>query len=437
MTSLTLAAGPDDLVVDLSATIEQQEMILCDAIFQTWVTGRRWGKTLSMRNKAVKAGLEFPGHQIWYTSLSNRKSGAEYRRFLKGTRDFTVWTKSTPPYCVKWFNDCEFWFYSMDRPENIRGENCKLLLCDEAAKYNEREYWEILVPCIADVDGRIVLASTVYGENWFWQEFLKGQAPEKNPDHKSFIYTTPTGWAFQSDRGRRTLDILRRNTPAVVWEQEYMCLPAAKADAVFRYAERTEAVPDIRLETKGRAGARYIFGWDTGGKADPSGLIGMEILSADLARVVWRESYPLGMETQIQLVRTKQTLERFTFNGRAPILGIDTTGTHRDWALGWARQQGLQNVNECDFRSANKERMVNELSLRIENGEIKIPREAHQLLAQIKSYRYVLDEKGHYDYRAPDGQHDDEVSGLLICTWGWKNNWAGFTNGLPLRYGIS
>jgi hypothetical protein len=409
-----------DITVQLSATPAQQEMLECTAPIQSWACGRRWGKTLTLRNKFVQFGLMYPGQQFYYLALSYSKAKTEYRRFWQATRQFVTWKSLQPHPEVHWWNGSQFRFLSMDRPDNIRGEGVKLLGCDEASKFDADVVWEVLQPMTADVDGTMIFASTYYGQNWYYDEVQKGLG-NLSPDYKSFVYPTPTGYAFEGPGGKNRLERIQRTVPRAVWEQEYLCLPSIGADAVFR--EVNNVLADIQPLSEREPGRSYVCAWDTGRKSDPSAVLVMD----DTGRVVFFEILPLMMEEGKQLERVAGIVAKFN-----AMLVIDSTGAGtRDWIVGFARQRVRTRVESLYFRTQDKEAMVRQMSLDIEQKNIQIPHCYSALIQQIRNYRYELKGKN-YDYGAPDGQHDDGVAALLMACWARKKGWLSMRSGVSL-----
>ena len=66
--------------------------------------------------------------------------------------------------------------YTADNDVSLRGEAFDFVIVDEAARIAEETYSDVILPTLADRDGRCLLISTPRGHDWFWREWTKAQA---------------------------------------------------------------------------------------------------------------------------------------------------------------------------------------------------------------------------------------------------------------------
>jgi hypothetical protein len=420
MSSQTAAAS-DTIEVECLATPDEQEMMECRAPIVIWVCGRRYGKTLCWRMKGLATAAEFGDCEVWYLSLAYTKSKTENRRFRQGSNKsmpgFVVWKSLQPHPEILLATGTRVRFLSMDRPDNLRGEGVKLVFCDEAAKYDEQDFWEVIQPLTADVDGQIVLASTFYGENWFHAEYMKGNDPEKIDEYKSFIHPTSEGPAFQGEAGKKRLERIKRTVPSTVWDQEYDCIPSAIADAALR---GSELILGGRALTAGEPGRVYIIGYDIGGTADHPGFV---VGDAESGQIVLSRKMPLRTKEDKQVAELRVLCA--AFNGAVAV--VDVAGHKGEWAQNLIRTL----APDVYFRSVSmagthQEPFVRELAMQIENKQLCIPDTEKELRRQLREYRYEYDEeRKKHVYKAPDGDHDDLVAAAALFAWGKRHGYAG------------
>ena len=74
-------------------------------------------------------------------------------------------------------------------------------------------------------------------------------------------------------------------------------------------------------------------------------------------------------------------------------------------------------VEPVKFNNTNKNMMINQLAIAIEQRLIKIPNTDY-LVEELRSFEYQLTEKGNITYSAPPGKHDDAVISLSLAVWG-------------------
>ncbi len=434
----------DFIELECLASPDQQAMINCKAPIVIWVCGRRYGKTLSGRMKMLDAGTENPGCQVWYIALSYSKAKTEYRRFWqtldRSIPGFVTWKSLQPHPEIHTADGTQYRFLSMDRPDNLRGEGVKLVFCDEAAKMKEMDFWEVVQPLTADVDGQIVLASTFYGENWFHVEYIKGTKPENAENYKSFLHPTSEGPAFQTKAGAKRLARIKATVPGVVYDQEYDCKPSGIADAALR---GVELVLGGRSLARGEPGRDYINAWDMGGAVDhPAFAIG----DAVSGQIVYVEVMPLGTSEDAQVARANVLCQLFN----NALLVPDMAGQKGEWAAKLVRHLARDiTMKPLNMSGANQEPYVREMALQIENSgrigskewskEIKAisyPAGEKELRRQLREYRYKYNERTKkYIYGAPDGDHDDAVAALALFCWARKLGWRS-GKGLPAGMGV-
>ena len=77
-----------------------------------------------------------------------------------------------------------FGIYSADNIDAVRSEAFNLVVGDEAARISDDGWNDAVRPTLADADGDEILISTPKGKNWFYYEFMRGQAGEdQRPGH--------------------------------------------------------------------------------------------------------------------------------------------------------------------------------------------------------------------------------------------------------------
>jgi len=91
----------------------------------------------------------------------------------------------------------------------------------------------------------------------------------------------------------------------------------------------------------------------------------------------------------------------------------------------------LPNMRDYIWSPANVEATVNGVVLKVEKGQIKIPRKWRILIRQMQDYRYHFNGY-HIRYGACKGSHDDSVAALVQYVHSMNANWFSST-GVPLK----
>jgi hypothetical protein len=281
---------------------------------------------------------------------------------------------------------------------------------------------------LGDRRGTLVLAGQFRGHDWRYREFwVPGQAqingapnPAKHPLYRSWQIGSEQGFCFQGANGREELELQRSITPASAWAQEWACIPTANQSAVWT-PEHIDRITGGEVSSTPRPGCRYIMGLDLGRVVDQSAIV---VLEVETGVVVHAEKLPQRQEHAIQAKRAAQVAGIY----RACVV-MDSTGgaagghAPADTHVKFYRQS-IPDLREFYWGPANKEKIIAQLSLDIEQCRIRIPSEHAELLRELRSYEYEY-RGGRYYYSAPRNQHDDYVAALAMASWGRKSGWHG------------
>lgn len=414
----------------------QKEFIFCPARFMALMAGRRAGKTEAIKAR-IKVRTRRPGFRYTYiTPLSYQAlevyrqltSDLTYKHNIKRQRE-----RPFPHYFTR--SGSVVNFRSMQRPEGLRSTGEDEICGDETQDnvYTERDLDTIIMPMLSDRRGSLVLAGQFRGDDWrykrFWvpgQETIDGKPNPKNqrPLYWSWQVPSSAGYVFNTQGGPEELALQKSLIPAGVWEQEWACIPTANSKAVFPSAQ-IKAISHGDATLTPRVGRTYIMGLDLGRVVDRSAIV---VLEVETGTIVYAHKLPQRMEHATQAKEAAKIAGTF----RACVV-IDVTGgatgghAHKDSYAQFYRQH-IRDLREFYWQKANKEKVISQLSLEIEQKQISIPEAHTELLKELSAYEYEY-KHGYYDYHAPKNEHDDYVAALAMAVWGRKCGWAGRGNG--------
>jgi hypothetical protein len=145
--------------------------------------------------------------------------------------------------------------YSGDNIDSIRGESFHLAVIDEAARIPETAWADAIMPTLADFDGSAILISTPKGKNWFWQEWVRGQAQGRDVAS----WQAPTN-QNPSPQIRKAFEKARDRVTEQSFRQEWMAEFLEGGEVFRRIREAaTATAQDARID-----GHEYIIGVDLG-----------------------------------------------------------------------------------------------------------------------------------------------------------------------------
>lgn len=419
----------------------QKEFVTASERFLTLMAGRRAGKTDAIKGR-IKVRTRKPGFAYTYITPLYAQCLEVYREL---TRDVSY------QHCIKWMrerphphyqlqNGSRVAFKSFQRPEGLRGTGMDEICIDESQDPSVTEYdvKTIVLPMLGDRRGTLVLAGQFRGHDWRYEQFwLRGQQtidgqpnPLYRPQYKSWQIHSSLGFVFQGADGVAELELQKSITPRAVWEQEWACIPSANANAVF-LPHHVDAIVGGDVTSSGQ----YVAGLDLGRVVDQSAFVVLAC-TQDCATVVHAEKFPQRQEHAEQAMRASQLAGQY----RCPVV-IDVTGgatgghQSQDTYVKFYREK-VKDLREFYWQRANKEKVIAQLALDIEQRRLRIPAQHGELLKELRQYEYEY-RGGYYDYHAPKGLHDDFVAALSMAVWGWHRGWTSHTgsgNPLSLRF---
>jgi len=289
--------------------------------------------------------------------------------------------------------------YSADNGTGILGEAFDVVIVDEAARVSEATYTDVLLPTLADRDGRIMLISTPKGRNWFWAEWLRGQGG--HPDITS--WSAPTS-ANPSPSIRKAAELARDRVSERSFRQEWMA--EFLDDGSFLL--NVDACATATLLARGLPGRSYIIGvdWARAADGDATVFVALDVQARSLVGLERMQ----GVDYNTQRERLRSFWERF--NGGHIVAEYNAMGGPQVEAL---QAVGLP-VVPFTTTAASKHELMSALDLAFDQRVISIPPDP-VLLTELKAYTRT-ERQGWPAYSAPPGLHDDTVMALAMAWHG-------------------
>lgn len=352
--------------------------------------------------------------------------------FCPELQSFISETRQQPFPEITFVTGSRVGFRTFDRPDNLRGAGLNEVLVDEIQDISEDDFWPVIRPLISDKCGNIVMAGQFRGLNWYYEKFFeRGQDQKRAEQYKSWRFPSSTGHAFQGEKGRAELALLRESLPRIIYDQECDCIPVANQAAVFHYE-------DLKAMKRGSPSGptpkgRYILAIDLGRIQDPTAYVVFD----DAARaVVAAGKMVLGMkhDAQAQLL----AVIRKQYNNATVI--IDSTGgatgghAHIDAYVNEHRK-AMPGLHEFKWTMESKTRLIQTLCIGVEKKLIGVPGQFEEVHREMAAYEFVHTNGG-FRYSAPTGKHDDYVAALAMAYFAHVNRWVGDPNLKPMPVGF-
>lgn len=414
----------------------QQEVIFCACRFICLMAGRRAGKTDAIKAR-IKVRTQRPNFKYLYIAPLSFQSLIVYRELMADSswRPFIKSSAQRPYPQIILRNGSRIVFRSFQRPDGIKSTGEDEICLDESQdpKITEYDVDTVIMPMLGDFRGTLLMAGQFRGEDWRYNRFwLPGQKP--NRIFKSWRIPSSEGYVFKAPGGADELALLKSTVPAAVWEQEFDCIPRANANACYSEkhidAISTKFYPPVKNEMHPERGGGYAALIDLGGKHDPLALI----IGHESGDIVFAKQWPLGMEDK-PLARQAMEIARF-FNA---IVVVDSTAGGKpgvsvpdDKRVEFYRKDAALFKLEFQdvYQTTNKDRLVINLGVAIQQKEIRICPELKDVLDQLKWYECIYNPNTRtYKYSAPRGKHDDFVSCCMTFVETLARGWIKRASG--------
>ena len=296
--------------------------------------------------------------------------------------------------------------YSAEKDVGIRGEAFDVVVVDEAAQCKEETYTDVLLPTLADRNGRIILISTPKGRNWFFVEFNKAQ-------QTGAAYHAPSS-ANPRPNIQRAAQLARERVPEHTYRQEWLAEFVEDGAYFVNVAECATAQAQVLLIPH----HVYTIGVDWARSSDGDFTV-FSVIDAT-AQQQAAQIRLQGQPFDLQLAQLRGLWERF---GQPQVIAEYNS-------LGAPLVERLQaegmNVNAFTTTAATKHQIMTGLHLAFDRKELAILNDT-ALVGELQAFE-MKERAGLPSYSAPSGMHDDTVMALALA-------WHGASSHHDLRAG--
>lgn len=231
--------------------------------FCVLVTHRQLGKTVCAVNHLLKKALQntkaHPRYFYIAPLLKQAKMIAwDYlKRFSAPLPDVSVHESEL---CVRLPNGARIWVTGADNPDALRGTYADGVVLDEYAQIKPDVFTEIVRPMLLSREGWAVFMGTPKGQNAFYELFNRACKAARTEGGVWWV------GVFRADESGviapSELERLRRETPASVFRQEYLCDFTASAENILIPIDQVSAACARGYAPADLSGAPKIIGVD-------------------------------------------------------------------------------------------------------------------------------------------------------------------------------
>jgi hypothetical protein len=287
-----------------------------------------------------------------------------------------------------------FGIYSADNIDSIRSEWFNLVVGDEAARISEEGWNDAVRPTLADADGDEFLISTPKGKNWFYYEWMKGQAF----DGGYASWTAPSR-ANPIPNIQKAYELARTRVPEKTFLQEWDA-QFVEDGILFRNIHAASVLEPAEPVS----GHQYVIGVDWGRTNDATVFSVIDITTKKQAYI----DRMTDTDYASQRMRLKVLSDKYNH-------ALVTAETN---SIGQPNIEALQNmgvpVNGFTTTNATKAQIIQALELAFEQDTIRLLNNPVQVM-ELMAFQSEKLPSGLVRYGAPSGMHDDTVMALAMA----------------------
>ncbi len=357
--------------------------------------GRRWGKTTMAGALAISSAAK--GGVVAWVAPTYSNSRPLWRFIERTIVNEPAAQAKRSERTVDFFNGGRVTVYSADNDIGLRGEAFDLVIVDEAARIREETFTDVLLPTLADRDGRMLIVSTPKGRNWFWRQYVQGLAI----NDYCVSFTAPSQ-ANPMPAIRKAQELARQTVSERTYKQEWLAEFLDDNAGVF--SGITACVKDHLLVPQPYKS--YVMGVDWGRTNDATVFT---IICVEDAQVVCIERMTQTAYA-IQLDRLRRLCE--IWHPYDILAEQNSMGAPLVEAL----QQFELPVRAFMTTATSKPPLIDALALAIERQDIGLTNNPI-LIGELQAYQSEKLPSGTIRYSAPANMHDDTVVSLALA---WK-----------------
>lgn len=357
--------------------------------------GRRFGKNFLLQDLAIEAGA---GGYVGWGAPVYKQVLDDYRN-LGEMLNKIVTRQSSAEMRLELVGGGVIEFWSMDKPDNIRGKKYHRFIVNEAGLVpdllNIRNF--IITPTLIDYQGDDYYAGTPKGMNGFFSLF--NQRGDEWAQWQMSSYANPHVPASE-------LDSLKELLPERAYQQEIMAQFIEDGGGVFRRVREASTLQPAEPVKDGQ----YIIGVDWGRSNDSTVLC---VLNSATKQQVFmdRMSNTDYASQRLRLIALSQR-----YNNAHIIAESNSMGQPNIEAL----QLAGAYVTPFNTSNATKAHIIQSLELAFERGEIMLLNDELQI-NELMAYQSEKLPSGLVRYGSPEGLHDDTVMALALA-------WSGISH---------
>ncbi|MFQ3550111.1 MAG: terminase family protein [Armatimonadota bacterium] len=407
------------LVLDLAEALwnwkphaSQKQWLTAEGQVKTAACGRRWGKTEAEAYDAACTAILEPGCVQIILSPTYDQSKLIFSKvesLLLGNPATRALVKSVKtPYPRLTIGKSLIMARTVDEDgRNLRGHFADRVIIDEAAYVKDNIVNEVVSPMLADKNGELVMISTPFGKNHFYQAFQRGLS-KNSEGYISFTFPSWENPHINREYIEKQKNIISPLQFAVEYEARFM----DNTSCVFKWEDIIKAAKN-NISNDNAECLGVVCGVDWARYSDYTAFCSVAVYETGLE--------VLAVERFNNMSWSEQIDRLIEFCSRYGVCSILTDQTSIGDPLLEQLRDKISSENldiEAEgltFSNKSKREIVDNLAVMFARENISIPNNDN-LIKELQYFEYKLSESGNVKMNARVGEHDDLVMALgLAC----------------------
>lgn len=310
------------------------------------------------------------------------------------------------------FVDNKGWvgIYTATNENSIRGEAFHVVVLDEAALISETTWTDVILPTLADTDGKAFLISTPRGRgNWFYREWQKGWVtPSKDREEDYMSFQAPSS-DNPNPNIKKAAERAKLSSSDRTYRQEWLGEFVEDGGAVFQFVRRQAIAEQQGLPKQGH---QYIIGCDWGRVNDYSVFAVYDVTEGAIVNIKRYRALNY-VDQQLPFLENLYNL----FNPIGVVAEVNGVGRP---LVDHLQSKGFP-VIEFTMSLTTKNVLVELIAVGLETGSLRIINDT-VLIDELEAFEIRKLPSGRVTYSAPMSQHshDDTVIAVGLALWGAK-----------------
>jgi len=297
----------------------------------------------------------------------------------------------------------------------LRGYKAHTVVVDEASFVDDTVVPAVIRPMLIDYSGNLILISTPFGHNYFYEEYHKGET--NTPGYKSFKFPSSANPYLP----RADLEFAKQNTDELTYANEYGAEFIDDQNMVFKWEVLMKAIDDYEYAVGPETAHTYVMGVDVARKIDYTTIAVIDISKKE-SKLVYMERFNernVGGVAFWDYVCQRIVDVAETFNPFKVVIDSSSAGNPVTQTV----QEKIPQVEEYSFsntlQNPKKVQLISLLKLALEQGKLRFPADDKVLIDEFKFFGYKLTDSHVIQMEGTMGRHDDQVIAVALA---WSAN---------------